>query len=97
MCLVIVDRSAKYLSRGFVKKEDWACSTEVFSLVLVFCWFAFLLCLWFCVPFILSHFQQDMVKVAARGISTGALCVSELAYWLWVGMGTSELVGRIWL
>lgn len=50
-----------------------------------------------CVPFILSHFQQDMVKVAAKGISTGALCVSELAYWFWVGMGTSELVDRIWL
>ena len=35
--------------------------------------------------------------MAARGISTGALCVSELAYWFWVGMGTSELVDRIWL
>ena len=39
VCLVIVDRSAKYLSRGFVKKEGWACSTEVFfgSGVLLVC------------------------------------------------------------
>lgn len=53
--LVIVDRSAKHLSRVFVKEEGWACSTEIL-LVLVFCWFAFLLCLWFCAAAFLSFF-----------------------------------------